>query len=430
MTVDEALSIIDRVVSNTLEEYNQSPDSKDDQGNRIPHPLDIVDPDDKLFALDFSLNDVALHATPVSLIETSGSTASELKRLSVDYYIRVPAAPQEGQNLDIDDGLSYAVVFSAIGSLWEGYTEYAQKSDMIIGTYNQAYRSYIKGLLSGTVASGAESYIRFSADGNDWHDSYTPGDIYISFKKIDTDTWTPAIKFVGEDGQDGAQGPAGPAGPVGPAGTPCSDTQFVALQDTPSSYTGMSGKIVAVKSSEDGVEFIDAPSGGGGGASNFTDLGDTPADYTNSGGKFLAVKSDASGVEFVDAPTGGLAGANVFGDKIQYSDDADGTFSLDAQNNNVFYISPAADTVLNFTQFDDGGTQVDAWWGTTYTFFLVSNGSVQITFDSGLSIFGDHSVEPGSSSSNTSITVTILKMFYTGYDWYVVSRTVITDANG
>ena len=421
MTVDEALSIIDRVVSNTIEEYNQSPDSKDDQGNRIPHPLDIVDPDDKLFALDFSLKDVALRATPVSLIETSGSTASELKRLSSDYYVRVPATPQAGQNLDIDDGLSYAVVFLAIGSLWEGYTGYAQKSDMIIGTYNQAYRSYIKGLLSGAVASGAESYIRFSANGNDWHDSYTPGDIYISFKKIDTDTWTPAIKFVGQDGQDGAPGPAG---------TPCSDTQFVALQDTPASYTGMSGKIVAVKSSEDGVEFIDAPSGGGGGASNFTDLGDTPADYTNSGGKFLAVKSDASGVEFVDAPTGGLAGANVFGDKIQYDDQNSGTISLDAQNNNVFYLYPPNNATLTFAQFDDGGTQVDAWWGTTYTFFLVSGGSTTIDFDSNLSILGNHSVEPGSSSSNTNVTVTILKMFYTGYDWYVVSRTVITDANG
>lgn len=40
---------------------------------------------------------------------------------------------------------------------------------------------------------------------------------------------------------------------------------FLSLQDTPASYTGAGGKVVAVKATEDGLEFIDAPSGGGGG---------------------------------------------------------------------------------------------------------------------------------------------------------------------
>lgn len=40
---------------------------------------------------------------------------------------------------------------------------------------------------------------------------------------------------------------------------------FISLTDTPNSYTGAGGKIVAVKSSVDGLEFIDAPSGGGDG---------------------------------------------------------------------------------------------------------------------------------------------------------------------
>ncbi len=39
---------------------------------------------------------------------------------------------------------------------------------------------------------------------------------------------------------------------------------FLSLQDTPASYTGAGGKVVAVKATEDGLEFIDAPSGGGG----------------------------------------------------------------------------------------------------------------------------------------------------------------------
>lgn len=40
---------------------------------------------------------------------------------------------------------------------------------------------------------------------------------------------------------------------------------FLDLSDTPSSYSGQAGKIVAVNTEEDALEFIDAPSGGGGG---------------------------------------------------------------------------------------------------------------------------------------------------------------------
>ncbi len=79
MTVDRAVEIISKIIANTLEEYDQSPDSKyiDDNGEekRKPHPLDIVDSDDILFALDMALKNVALKAAPVSMIETSGSTA-------------------------------------------------------------------------------------------------------------------------------------------------------------------------------------------------------------------------------------------------------------------------------------------------------------------------------------------------------------------
>lgn len=39
---------------------------------------------------------------------------------------------------------------------------------------------------------------------------------------------------------------------------------FLGLDDSPSSYAGQGGKFVAVKNTVDGVEFVDAPSGGGG----------------------------------------------------------------------------------------------------------------------------------------------------------------------
>jgi hypothetical protein len=111
MNVDNALQIIDRFIAQTLEAYNESDESKDNNGNRIPHPLDYVDNEDKLFALDVALKDVALKTTPMSLLESEGSTASELKRVSDKYFVRVPAYPQTGQRLDIDDGLAYAVIF-------------------------------------------------------------------------------------------------------------------------------------------------------------------------------------------------------------------------------------------------------------------------------------------------------------------------------
>lgn len=420
MTVDKATSTIQTIITNTLEEYDQSSDSKytDDQGveQRKSHPLDIVDSDDILFQLDIALKDIALKAVPISLLETTGSTASELRRVSTDYYVRVPQTPVSGQDLDIDDGLAYAVVYCALGNIWREYGEYDQKSDSITNTYIQAYRQYLDDLIAGNVGSGAETYIRFSANGTDWHSSFAAGDIYISFKKIDTDTWTPGIRFVGEDGQNGSDGQS------------CSDTSFSALQDTPADYSGMAGKIVTVNTNENGVEFTDAPTGGGG-SSTFKDLSDTPAAFTAD--KWVKVNSTGDALEFTDAPTGGVgvAGANVFGDKIFFDDSTTGTITLDAQNNNVFYLYPNGNLEIDFTQFDDDG-QVPAWWGTTYTFLLVSAGSVAITFNSGQSILGNKSVELGSASSNSNITMTILKMIYTGYDWYVANREVILDANG
>lgn len=51
---------------------------------------------------------------------------------------------------------------------------------------------------------------------------------------------------------------------VTPGGVPVFATDFLRLSDTPESYENQAGKLVAVKSSEDGLEFIDAPQTGTG----------------------------------------------------------------------------------------------------------------------------------------------------------------------
>lgn len=53
------------------------------------------------------------------------------------------------------------------------------------------------------------------------------------------------------------------------------------------------------------IEVSSLGGGGGGGAEDFTDLGDVPSSYTGQEGKFLAVNGSGDGIEFVDAPSGG-----------------------------------------------------------------------------------------------------------------------------
>jgi len=71
--------------------------------------------------------------------------------------------------------------------------------------------------------------------------------------------------------------------------------KFLDLTDTPSSYSGQSGKYLKVKASEDGLEFTSVA----GGASEFLDLTDTPSAYSGQAGKVLAIKSTEDGIEFV-----------------------------------------------------------------------------------------------------------------------------------
>ena len=87
-------------------------------------------------------------------------------------------------------------------------------------------------------------------------------------------------------------------------------TTFVALNDTPSSYTGQGGNFVAVNAGATALEFVSPPSG----TTTFLGLNDTPSTYSGNEQKVLTVDSGGTGVVF----TSGIK-ASVDGQNIQYA---------------------------------------------------------------------------------------------------------------
>ena len=252
MTVDKAISLIDETITATVDAYKLTDKSKDANGNYIPHPLESKTNDDKLDALEYGLRDAALNTTPVTLIETDGSTADEFRPISGGKYVRTPAYPQAGAKLDIDEPLVYAVVYKALTFLWSEYSSYDSKANSIYANYKDAMRDYF--LDVGTDATQTSPvYFRYSSDGTAWHDVYQDGDIYISVKQGDG-VWSDAIRFVGQDGA----------------------------------------------------------SGSGGGASAFTDLTDTPSTLTAD--KWFKVNADGTAIVEADAPTATLPDPNLTGE--------------------------------------------------------------------------------------------------------------------
>jgi len=449
MLVAKALEICDKIINKAVEEYKENPDNqiKDDNGNVTGYkssPLLLISDDDVIFQLGISLVNVALQTIPISLLEDSDtSTASVLKMVTTKKFVRVPKAPEpvtddnkDTQQLDIDDALAYAVIFDTLANLWDGFSPYGQKSNLIIMNYNNAYKNIIQSILNGTTAeSNTYTAIRFSADNENWHDNYQDGDVYISFKRPDTGDWTAGIRFVGKDG------------------TPCSDTQFIALQDTPSTYSGMKGKIVAVNNSENGLAFIDPPSGdGSGGASTFTDLSDTPSSYgsadanafvvvnssanglafkqvkiptkttdlsdmptTLTAGKYLAVNSNGDAYELVDAPSGG-------GTSTPFYSEATGDITLDGFTYTNFLIYPQddGDVTLKWKADDNGDYGVV---GQTYNINVAMYNTNKATLDDDggkITYVGDTTIADGSGSSDTNTTLTYIKILYIGSGEFVV----------
>ena len=93
----------------------------------------------------------------------------------------------------------------------------------------------------------------YSLDGVSWSSAYTDGDVYLRLSVDGGITWGSSLTIRGSKGDPGDKGDKGDPGQDG-AGIP-------------SISEGDSRKVLAVKSDESGAEWVNAPSGGGGGVS-------------------------------------------------------------------------------------------------------------------------------------------------------------------
>ncbi len=125
--------------------------------------------------------------------------------------------------------------------------------------------------------------------------------------------------------------------------------KFTSLSDVPTDYEGYGGLVVAVRQTEDGLEFV-VPSGGGG-SENFLGLTDTPNAYAGQQGKAVVVNDTENGLTFVlisGATTSGggdynpnraFSFAPEFPNTILYADGTtnSGTMSLKYEDGHTFY---------------------------------------------------------------------------------------------
>ncbi len=336
MLVDKIIEMINIKIDETVAEYKNTKESKDADGNYITHPLENKTDDEKFDAIYFGLREAALNVIPVTLIETNGSTADEFRPLDGSRYIKVPAYPAIGNNLDMDEGLVYAVLYKALTYLWKGYANYETKANAIYANYKDAMRDYFLFIEDSDNTDETQIHFRYSPDGISWHDNFVDGDIYISFKQGDG-VWSKAIRFVGKDGEAGGES---------------------------------------------------------GGASTFLDLNDTPASYEAS--KIVAVNSDGSALEFIDAPSGN-GGANPDFDNMTGTEDAQGDVVIDlsyANGNRAFhYVNFTADGTLDISKAD--GENYDMEVGRIYTLQIFPNGNtVTINFDA----YGDTTLDADSTN--------------------------------
>lgn len=153
---------------------------------------------------------------------------------------------------------------------------------------------------------------------------------------------------------------------------------FLALTDTPASFTGMGGKLVAVNAGATALEFVDAS----GATMSILGLTDTPASYGTTG-QVLVVNGTTDGMEFADQSGGGaslfkdltdtpaaygtglyLVRMNAAGDALEYVDP-----SVVGATAGTTYSEPFRGAVLppvaQLTQNISAFAEITAWGAAT-----------------------------------------------------------------
>lgn len=159
-------------------------------------------------------------------------------------------------------------------------------------------------------------------------------------------------------------------------------TTLLGLSDTPSSYTGESGKVLAVNGGESGLEFITLSSG----ATTFIALTDTPGSFTGEAGKVLAVNTGETALEFIDAASGGSGGGGLGSwEAIDSGNIASSVSTIevditDYEDVMILLDSIAASTTgtLEVQFSDDGGS---TWISTSGDYRTTNAGGTESTSD-------------------------------------------------
>lgn len=219
MTTLRAIEYINYFISNIVGEYSSTDANVADLSADI-YALNSKTNIDKLLSLDYAIKSIALNTIPISLLESFGSTATEFKKISTQEYIRLPSIPTLDGDLDIDEALSFAVIYKALSFIWSGFSIYASDADAICASHNDITRDYLMSRDS-VIIDQKTVYFRYSTDGLNFHDNFIEGDTFISFKQGDG-VWGGAIKFVGGAGDGTVTAEA---------------TKFTELTDTPSMLT-------------------------------------------------------------------------------------------------------------------------------------------------------------------------------------------------
>lgn len=190
--------------------------------------------------LNDELQNVAMATVPLKLLERKGQISASVLRVYDKYWIiRVPAQPMMGDDLDIDDGLAQVVVYKVLVSL--GINRFMQVTKEIIEAYNKAV------VIPDPFELNASIAIRFSNDGNIWHDSFQTGDNYWSVGR--DGIWGSAIPLITSAPSGGSEGGSGGVG----SGV----SKFTQLTDTPTAIEP--NKMLVGNSAGTKLEFREIP---------------------------------------------------------------------------------------------------------------------------------------------------------------------------